>query len=228
MRRDPLPFAGLALALVAALACVTINVYFPEAAVKDLSERIEDAVAREAQTPGAETPGAQEPGAQPPEAEPPAGEEGGAAQGDPGQPGRLSWVGVLLAALGPAPAYAQGDVAAPEISNPAIRRIVESRAARVDELNRFKAMGVIGESKEALVEIRQLDALPLPQRAAVQKLVREENADRQRMFKEIAAATGTDLSQLPQIQATYAETLRQKARPGDWIQLPDGSWRQKG
>ena len=71
------------------------------------------------------------------------------------------------------------------------------------------------------------DALSLQERAAVQKLVRAENADRERMFKEIAAATGTDLSQLPRIRSTYAATLRQKARTGDWIQMPDASWRQK-
>ena len=47
MRRTAFTLASsLAAALV--LACVTINVYFPEAAVKDLSEKIEDAVAREA------------------------------------------------------------------------------------------------------------------------------------------------------------------------------------
>ncbi len=47
------------------------------------------------------------------------------------------------------------------------------------------------------------------------------------MFKEIAAATGADPSSVPQIRTTYAETLRQKARPGDWIQQPGGEWKQK-
>ena len=36
------------LVLPLVVACVTINVYFPEAAVKDLSERIEAAVAQQA------------------------------------------------------------------------------------------------------------------------------------------------------------------------------------
>jgi len=138
----------------------------------------------------------------------------------------------VCAALAATPVLASGtsavdEVAAPEITNPAIRKIIQSRAGRVRELNRYKASGAVGENKRALVEVRRLDALALEDRAAVEKLTRAENADRERMFKEIAAATGTDLSQLPRIRETYAATLRQKARRGDWIQMPDGSWRQK-
>ena len=121
----------------------------------------------------------------------------------------------------------ENQVAAPEITNPAIRKIIQSRATRVQQLNKYKASGSLGENNQALVEIRRLDALPLQERAAVQTLVKAENEDRERMFKEIAAATGTDLSQLPKIRSTYATTLRQKARRLDWIQMPDGSWRHK-
>ncbi len=94
----------------------------------------------------------------------------------------------LLAGV-PASTSRADEVAAPEITNPAIRQIIQSRAGRVKELNRYKAAGALGENNKALVKVRQLDALPLQERAAVQKLVRAENADRERMFKEIAAAT---------------------------------------
>jgi uncharacterized protein YdbL (DUF1318 family) len=57
--------------------------------------------------------------------------------------------------------------------------------------------------------------------------VREENADREQLFREIAAAEGVDLSQLPRIQQTYAETMRRVARPGQWVQQPDGNWVRK-
>ncbi len=218
-----LPFAAT-LAMLAAVACVTINVYFPEAAVKDLSEQIEDAVIREAakELQQESAPSAED-------------GEGVDGTGDGSNVSRLRSaveiaLGTALHVLGPAPAYAQqqDQVAAPEITNPAIRRIIQSRSARVRDLNRHKASAALGENNRALVQVRDLNALPLQERAAVQKLVREENADRERMFKEIAAATGTDLSQLPRIRQTYAVTLREKARRGDWIQMPDGSWRQKG
>lgn len=200
------------------LACVTINVYFPEAAVKDLSEKIEAAVARQAEQAGSESDEA-------------TGED--ETQGDQARLGdtvlRAAEIalGTTLHLLGPGEALAQGSVAAPEITNPAIRRIITSRGARVGEIDKYKGQGVLGENKDALLEARDLSSLPLKERAAVQKLVREENADRERMFKEIAAATGADLSSLPQIQATYAETLRQRARSGEWIQNTDGKWQQK-
>ena len=43
----------------------------------------------------------------------------------------------------------------------------------------------------------------------------------------VAAAENVDLSQLPRIQQTYAETMRRVAKPGQWVQTPDGSWQRK-
>ncbi len=210
MQRQAFALA-IAPALIGLLACVTINVYFPEKEVKDLSEKIEDAVEEDSVREPASSEDSDEGSSR----------RGALLQGPP-------LGGGLLALIAAAPAYAdQGEVAAPAITNPAIRRIIESRRARVNELNRFKASGVVGENNRALVEIRDLGSLPLAERAAVQKLVKDENADRQQMFKEIAAATSVDLSQLPQIQETYAETLRQRARRGEWVQMPDGTWKQK-
>lgn len=205
--------AALALLGVFALACVTINVYFPEEKVKDLSEKIEDAVAREAAAAEPATP-APSPGGQQSRLRPEA----------VGLADRLA--GNLLRLLPAGEAYAQ-DVADPGISNPAIRRIIESRAARVGEMTRFKTGGAIGENNQALLEARDLNSLPLQDRAAAQRLIKAENDDREQMFKEIAAATGAELSTLPQIRTTYAETLRQKAKPGEWIQQPSGEWKQK-
>jgi uncharacterized protein YdbL (DUF1318 family) len=67
----------------------------------------------------------------------------------------------------------------------------------------------------------------LKERADVQRLIRDENADREQLYREIAAAKNVELSLLPRIRETYASTLRDNARPGDWIQQPDGAWAQK-
>lgn len=192
---------------LALLACVTINVYFPEAAIKDLSEQIEEEVQKAAE-------------------EGEAGSEAGAPEQTQEEPGEET--SLLDLVLGVSPAHAQENVPAPEASNPAIRKIIDSRAGRLAALNKFKAQGVIGESNEALVVIRKLDAVEdLRQRAEVQRLVRAENADREQLYKEIAVAKKVDPSQLPKIRQTYAETLRRNARPGDLIQLPDGTWQKK-
>jgi uncharacterized protein YdbL (DUF1318 family) len=203
---------ALAIGCAAVLAaCITINVYFPEAAVKELSQQIEDEVQKKAA--GEATPVPE------PTPSPVAQSNGGASE---------SLLSCILS-LGATTAYAaQDQVAAPEITNPAIRKIIDSRAARLDAVNALKAKGVIGESNQALLVIRNLDAIQgLKERADAQKLVKDENADREQLFKEIAVAKKVDLAQLPQIRATYAETLREMAHPGDWIQLPDESWVQK-
>lgn len=200
------PLITVALLIV---ACVTINVYFPEKEIEDLSRLIEEEVQKRAAQIEEGEAESSEPPAEPAE-EPPTGRSG-----------------LLDALLGVTPAYAS-DVPAPEVSNPAIRKVIESRAARVDRLNEFKSRGVIGENNQALVEIRDLEQVKdLRARAALQKLVRAENGDRERLFSEIAAAKNVDLSQLPKIRETYAATLRGNARKGDWIQLPNGQWKQK-
>ena len=201
------PLKRLALAFPAlTLACVTINVYFPEAAIKELSQQIEEEIQRKA------------------------------AEESPPQSSALPRAGTPVVAsaspasfgLATAAWAAEGEVPAPEVTNPAIRKIIDSRAQRLEALDRYKAMGVLGENNKALLEVRSLDSLgDLRQRAEVQKLAKEENDDRTRLFTEIATAEGVDSSQLPRIQETYAETLRENARPGDWIQLGDGSWTQK-
>lgn len=188
-------------------ACFTINVYFPEAAIQDLSNKIEEQVAKEAAAKAAAAP----------ETPPPA----------PPAPPPPSSSGVLDLLMGTSVAHAD-EVAAPEVSSPAIRKIIDSRAGRLADLSAYKAKGVVGENNQGLVEARNLDALgDLKARADVQRLVKAENADREELYKEVAAAKGVDLSQLPKIRETYAATLRDRAKPGEWIQGADGGWKQK-
>jgi uncharacterized protein YdbL (DUF1318 family) len=204
MRNLTLPVIACA-GTLALGACVTVNVYFPAAEVRDLSRKIEEEVrkqaAQDAET-APETPVADAPPAE----------------------GTTSWLDTLA---GVTPAYAQ-EVPAPEVTSPAIRKIIESRASRVSSLGKHKAAGVIGENNRGLVEIRNLEALSdLKERAEAQRLVKAENADRDELFREIAAIKKVDLSQLDKIRETYAGTIREMARPGEWIQSPDGSWKQK-
>ena len=195
------------LAVLAVVACITINVYFPEEAVRDLSQQIEAEVQQQA-------------GGEPATAEPPV-----TPTALPSGDGPVAFI----LSLGASTAWAQeGNVPPPEITNPAIRTIIASRAARLDDLDHWKSAGVLGETNRALVEVRDLSSVSgLKERAEVQRLVRDENADREQLFREIAAAKNVDLSQLERIRTTYAETMRANARPGDWIQRPDGEWERK-
>ena len=202
---------GLLIAL--AVGCVTINLYFPEGEVKDLAQKIEEQVQEKAAE-----------GATEDETAPPPPDNGAAPEDRSRSRGA---VGPLDALLGVTAVEAQ-TVPEPEVTNPAIRKIIDSRAARLSDLNGYKSQGVIGENNKGLVEARDLESISdLRERAEVQKLVRAENADREQLYKEIAAVKNIELSQLDKIRQTYAETLRANARPGDWIQAPDGAWKKK-
>jgi uncharacterized protein YdbL (DUF1318 family) len=214
MRARELKFWTIGLAVLIVMGCVTINLYFPEGEVQDLAQKIEEQVQEKANMEGTEDDGTTEP-----EGDQPAQQE---------QSGQLGSVGLFDSLLGITPVYAQA-VPEPEVTNPAIRKIIDSRAGRLPEINKYKAQGVIGENNQGLLEARDLEALTdLRARADVQKLVRAENADREQLYKEIAAVKNIELSQLPKIRETYAGTLRNNARAGDWIQTPDGTWKQKG
>lgn len=216
-RAFPVAFAVAAAALA---GCVTIQVYFPAARIQSLTEKIEDEVQRRAQEQAPRSHEAEP--ATPPATAPPA--ETPSPKGVSPPRADLS---LLELALGIRPAHADEGVPEPDVTSPAIRKLIESRAARVADLNRFRAAGAVGEGRDALLVIRALDAVAdLAERAALKRLVDAENADRRLLFQEIAAAEGVDTSQLPRIQATYAQTLRRHARPGDWVQSADGSWAQ--
>jgi uncharacterized protein YdbL (DUF1318 family) len=208
------------LALIVA-GCVTINLYFPEQEVKDLAGEIEKQVQAKAEAEGSSGDEPSTPADPPPPSK---------ADGKPGtdlQSHSRNSMGPFDILLGVTPAHAQ-EIPEPETTNPAIRKIIDSRAARLSELNGYKSSGVIGENNKGEVEIRDLGALSdLRARAEAQKLVRAENADREQLYREIAAAKNIDPSQLDKVRETYAETLRANARPGDWIQMPDGTWKQK-
>jgi uncharacterized protein YdbL (DUF1318 family) len=205
-RRLVLPLALLA---AATTACVTIQVYFPAARIQNLSEQIEAEVERKAGESLEVTPA--------PEATPPAVTP----------PPPRAHLGLVETLLGFQVLHAAEDVPAPEVSSPAIRAIIDSRAARVAELNRYKSQGLVGEGNDALLKARGLESVTdLALRAAVQRLIDAENKDRRLLFEEIATAEGVDRAQIPRIQTTYAQTLRRHARPGDWVQSPDGSWSQ--
>jgi len=201
------------LLITLSLSCVTVNVYFPEAEIRDLSRQIEEEIRQRAAEAAAEQANAE-------------AQDADSQQSARVEPGAL--LELVGAALFGSRVHAQDRVPQPEVTNPAIRRIIDGRAKRLAAVNDFKAAGAVGENNKALLEIRALDAVSeLRQRATLQRVVKDENADREQLFKEIAAATSVAPSQIPRIRQTYAATIRDEARVGNWIQMPDGEWRQK-
>ncbi len=188
--------ASLAVTLLLA-ACVTINVYFPAAAVEQAADRIiEDVWSL-----------------------PPSSQRDSSSLPNEGFNMQVMTRGVLLLR----DAQAQADIT---ISSPAIERIRQSLAERYRQhLQGLLDNGAIGLTADGLVAVRDVNAAPLNQRGRITQLVEQQNRDLQTLYREIAQANNRP-DWTAQIQATFAERWISHARPGWWYQA-NGSWRQK-
>jgi uncharacterized protein len=202
----------IALASLLFAACVTINVYFPAAAADKAADQfINDVTGGAKDNTGGSTP-----------------PQSNYVPSNPGdEPDALvAAVASVLYALVPA-ANAQNAEAALNVSSPAVTRIRQSMATRFPELEKFFASGAVGLTKDGLVEVRDLNAVALPDRATVKRLVAEDNNDRAQLYTEIARA-----SNHPEWESDIKKSFARRwvatgAKPGWYYQDDSGAWKQK-
>ncbi len=193
----------IALASVLIAACVTINVYFPAAAADKAADQVIDKITNG----GTSTP---------PQSQVVPVHD---------QPGfLLAAVGNVLNVLVPA-AQAQGAESI-DVSSPAISRITGSMATRFGELEKFFASGAVGLTNNGNVEVRDLNAVALPDRATVKRLVSEDNADRAQLYTEVAKANNHPEWE-GDIRKSFARRWVAKAKAGWYYQDDGGAWKQK-
>jgi uncharacterized protein len=191
-------------------ACVTINVYFPAAAAEKAADKIiedvwggdkssESETKREdnKQTTVRDSTGAQR---------------------------------ILLAAAASVldfivtPAHAQANL---NVDTPAIRQLTQSMEARHGQLKKYYDAGSIGLTRDGLVQVRDQNLVPLPERNVVRKLIAEDNADRSNLYKEMAAANGHPEWEAD-IRTTFAERWAARAASSGWYyQDASGAWKKK-
>ena len=112
-----------------------------------------------------------------------------------------------------------------EINTPAVSAIKNSMQARHGQLAPFYASGAIGLTKDGLIAVKDANAVPLAQRGGLTSLVKDENSDRNNLYKEIALANGHPEWQA-EIQSTFAGRWIEKAQAGWWVQGA-GGWVKK-
>lgn len=180
-------------------ACVTVNIYFPAAAV----ERAADQIVKE--TWGAPN----DPAKAPPR---------------PQSDNRFSPLRtVSLNFIGEA--YAQeADI---NVSNPAIRSLKDTIKQRSNAIKPYMDRGNIGVRQDGLLAVRSADGLNLKERAETQQLVEAENRDREALYAEIAKANGIPKENIPKIKSIFAKSWLDQAQPGWWIQESQGNWKKK-
>lgn len=182
-----------------ATACVTINVYFPEAEAERAADMFVGDVWRDES--------AQAPEEKP---EPPL---------DNPQSARFGLLDFFIPA-----AHAQPDIS---IDTPAIKAIQERMKERFNStLKQYYESGAVGLTNDALVAARDLSAVPLSERNAVNQALAKENADRRAVYREIAVANGHPEWE-DRIRDIFADKWVEEARPGWWYQNEGGEWVQK-
>lgn len=112
-----------------------------------------------------------------------------------------------------------------EVNTPAVSAIKNSMQSRHTQLAPYYASGAIGLTKDGLIAVKDANAVPLAQRGALTGLVKDENADRNNLYKEIAVANGHPEWQA-EIQGTFAGRWIDKAQSGWWVQGA-GGWVKK-
>jgi uncharacterized protein YdbL (DUF1318 family) len=180
-------------------ACVTVNIYFPAAAVQKAADEIVGDVRN------IEKKNEQKP------------EEKQKINKLFQELKRLSWE--------PEEVYAQQiDI---EVSTPAIRALKDSMRERFPQLKPLYDKGSIGESKTGLLVAKDLTGLNLKEKADLSRLVDQENKDRKALYTEIMNANKFGPEVLPQIQKIFANSWREKSQSGWWIQKDSGEWEKK-
>lgn len=199
MKKVALALGALLVTFVA--ACVTINVYFPEAQAEQAADRIIDKVRGE------------QPGS-------------GAAlkpQASPAEPLMVAsarhYVNFFIQ-----DAMAQANVDFDKAS-PEKTALENSLANRFRQLKPYYDSGAIGMSDSGIIEIRDRNEVPLKDRNTLLQLVNAQNSDWNALYAEIARINGhpewTD-----NIRRIFASRWIAKADAGWWFR-ENGDWKQK-
>ena len=185
-------------------ACVTINIYFPTAEAVEAADQIIKGVYGKDQTP--ETV---------PDVKPKPDAYWKNHESAP--------LPVVLLNLLIRPAYAEANIS---IQSPAITAIRAAMEARFSQLEPYYQNGSIGMTRDGLIKIRDLNAIPLPKRKSINSLTADENRDRNNLYKEMATANGHPEWEA-EIRSTFAKRWVDNAPAGWMYQDAGGNWVKK-
>lgn len=218
---------ALACFLFSACAVITVNVYFPEKAAKEAYKSLDDMLLK----PGEKPAGANAPPA--PVSPPPLEQQRPQSRLFDRIPS-LSLVAQAWAS--DTDADADADALAVELSSmPEVLKAYDEMSSRLPRLTALFNSGAIGISKQGLVVAPPSAKAKLAPQD--ESLLAAENQSRKTVVMSMAKAilklqkqkeTKEALNQvLGRAAATFAETKREAAHPGWWVQLPNDRWVQK-
>ena len=190
--------AWLMLVLAGGCVSLTVNVYFPAAEIRSAIEEIESDI-RSTET------------------------------SSRAGPQERPWFARLIPrriSIGPMPAAAQRAVDL-DVETPTILSIRKQRKERFKQIDPHLATGILGEGRTGYLVIRDQSGLSLKERAALKRLVQEENTDRKNMYLAILSANSLSKDDLERIEKLAAEAIRKVLKAGRWYEIEKDKWIQK-
>lgn len=216
--------AGLC-ALLAACAIITVNVYFPEKAVKEAYKSLDDMLLKNSdKQPATDKQPALEkqPGAEP-----------APVEAKPQSSLMNDLPSISFSAVAHAAEKGADELAVELAAMPEVVKAYDEMSKRLPRLSALFDNGAVGLTSQGLVAVRDKTKVTAQDEA----LINLENQNRKTVVSSMAKAilkinkvkeSKAALDQvLGKAAATYAETRRDAAKPGWWYQLPNGRWLQK-
>jgi hypothetical protein len=208
---------------LAACAIITVNVYFPEKDVKQAYKSLDEMLLKQGEgknpeeQPSGEKPTA--PGEKKQEVKPQSRLDG-------------PRFNLSLVAVACAQDKVADDLAVEMSSMPDVLKAYDEIKARIPQLNALRDSGAVGENKQGLITIRDKSKL-----GGNEALVKAVNDNRKIVITGMARAilkinkqreTKAAMNQvMAKAAATFASLRHDEAKPGWWIELPNGRWVQK-
>lgn len=107
-------------------------------------------------------------------------------------------------------------------------RALQRTSFNKDDIDQFKAQGVLGENNQGGITLLTSDDVASDQLPFVQSLVQEENADRDIVMRRVIETNEKLLEKdWPRVKKMFAALNRDKAANGHMIQTDDGKWIKK-
>ena len=113
-----------------------------------------------------------------------------------------------------------------DIGTPPVVIVKHSLAQRASRLVRFYEAGVIGLGYDGMVKLRDGSRLTLAQRQIAEKLIDNENPDRNSLIYALAEAQGGQAAE-PAARAAQVRRWKEQFHSGWWVEDASGRWSQK-
>lgn len=192
------------MAILILVGCVTVNVNFPESAVQQATDDYVNSLYGEKRTPRTKS-APQEPDK---DVTPP-----------PAEDKPTSFFELIPSA------YAL-DFSV-HTDSPKAKTIFERLKSKIPELRARKKDGILGESKNGYLRIRDEKSLQPLEKKKLQNFVDEENNLRNDLYKEVLNYNQMNKNDLDKVEESFARSFQRVSPTGTWVEDNSGKWSRK-